>query len=338
MAALAVIAAAFFLLKKNDSKAADPKVLESMSQAVRESVSDESLYEKWNMAAETTEASAPALEFNGKRYREKKDLKTMLLIGLDVNDLSERVDKMSNRQQADFLLLVGMNDTEKNGWVLHINRDTMADVMTKDVKGNNIGTLYQQICLSHNYGVDETDACENTVKAVSDLLYGAHVDHYICTTMDSVRYLNDAVGGVTLTCLDGFPFDSELQAGATVTLIGDKALKYVRARMEMPDDTNLRRMARQDQYLTELRKRCVLKSREDSAFLVNSILSLSDSILSDCRINELSDIANAAVEYDFGDILTIQGDNVQGEVYMEYYADEESLQQQVIDLFYEEVR
>lgn len=333
-----VLAVGLYIIWKSDAKNPDPEVLESMSAAVKESVPDDSVYEKWNDTNGEAVSPEATVTYQGKQYRQQKDLTTLLLMGLDVYGLNERFDKMANRQQADFLMLIGINEAEKKGFILHINRDTMTDVMTKDVQGKDAGRLFQQICLSHNYGKDETDACENTLDAVSNLLYGTKIDHYLCTTMDSVEYLNDAVGGVTLTCLDDFPGDEELKAGKEVTLKGPKALTYVRARMEMPDDTNVRRMERQQQYLAELRRKCVEKSSEDPGFMLQSLLAVSENLVSDCRVNELSDIANAAVNYDFGDILNIQGENVQGQVYMEFYADEDALQKQIIDLFYEEVR
>ena len=333
---LLLLALGLFLVWRFDARGTDPAILESMSAAVRESVSDDELYKKWSDGGESGKGTVVA--YKGRQYRQREDLTTILLMGLDVYGLNERIDRMTNRQQADFLLLIGIDEANKKGVALHINRDTMTDVMTKDLEGNNAGTVYQQICLSHNYGKDETAACENTVDAAVNLLYGTKIDHYLCTTMDAVEYLNDAVGGVTVTCLDDFPENGELKAGKEVTLKGQQALTYVRARMNMPDDTNLRRMERQQQYLAELRKKCVEKCAQDPGFLLQSLLAIAEKLVSDCRINELSDIANAAVSYDFGNILTIKGDNVQGQNFMEYYPDEDVLQKQVIDLFYEEVR
>ena len=335
---LLVLALGLFLVWKLDSRGTDPSVLESMSAAVRESVSDDELYERWSDSGDESSGKGTVVAYKGRQYRQREDLTTILLMGLDVYGLNERVDKMANRQQADFLLLIGIDEAEKKGFALHINRDTMTDVMTKDLEGKNAGTVYQQICLSHTYGKDETAACENTVDAAMNLIYGTKIDHYLCTTMDAVEYLSDAVGGVTVTCLDDFPGNEELKAGKEVTLKGPQALTYVRARMGMADDTNVRRMERQQQYLEALRKKCVEKSRQDQGFLLQSLLAIADDLVSDCRINELSDIANAAVSYDFGNILTIKGDNVQGQTYMEYYPDEDVLQKQIIDLFYEEVR
>ena len=335
---LLILTLGLFLVWKLDSRGTDPAVLESMSAAVRESVSDDELYERWSDSGDESSGKGGVVAYQGKQYRQREDLTTILLMGLDVYGLNERADKMANRQQADFLLLIGIDEANRKGFALHINRDTMTDVMTKDLEGKNAGTVYQQICLSHTYGKDETAACENTVDAAMNLIYGTKIDHYLCTTMDAVEYLNDAVGGVTVTCLDDFPGNEELKAGKEVTLKGPQALTYVRARMGMADDTNVRRMERQQQYLEALRSKCVEKSGQDQGFLLQSLLAIADDLVSDCRINELSDIANAAVSYDFGNILTIKGDNVQGQTYMEYYPDEDVLQKQIIDLFYEEVR
>lgn len=334
-ALLLLLAAGLVYSWRSDQLEPEAAVLESMSQAVRESVSDEALYEKWRDTG--TESYDPVVVYRGKKYRQRKDISTMLLMGLDVNGLEERLEEMGNRQQADFLMLLGVDDVHKKGFALHINRDTMADVMTKDIQGASAGRQYMQICLSHNYGKDEASACENTVDAAENLLYNTRIDHYLCTTMDTVEYLNDAVGGVELVCLTDFPGDSELKAGKKVTLRGQKALTYVRARMGMPDDTNLSRMERQQQYLMELRKVFTAKSRDDPAFLLQSLYAISENMVSDCTINELSDIANAAVNYDFGEILAIKGENSEKGIYTEYYPDEEALQQQIIDLFYEEV-
>ncbi len=338
LALLLAICVSLFLLYRCDQREPETEVLQSMSEAVKESVYDDSIYEKWNMEGEdVTGTPETTVLYNGKTYKPKDGLTKLLVIGLDVSDLTERFCDLKNRQQADFLLLVGIDDMTKKGWALQINRDTMVDMPVIDVKGKVAGSVYGQICLSHNYGLDEAGACENTVKTVENLLYGTKVDHYICTGMDSVKYLNDAVGGVTLTCLDDFPSDPALKAGKEVTLMGDQALTYVRARMEMPDDSNTRRMERQQQYLTALRAKCIEKSKTDSNFMISTLLSLSDGILSDCRIDELSDIANAAVQYDFGEILNIKGDVVDGEEYVEFYADDAELQKQVIDLMYEEM-
>ena len=58
---------------------------------------------------------------------------------------------------------------------------------------------------------------------------------------------------------------------------------------------------------------------------------------SDCSVNRLADIADRVAEYGFSDILTIAGESVQGEEFMEFYADDEALQSMILDLFYRPV-
>ena len=151
--------------------------------------------------------------------------------------------------------------------------------------------------------------------------------------MDAVPILNDLVGGVTVTVLDDFSkVDETLIQGESVTLKGEQALHYVRGRFDVGDTTN--RMARQRQYLAALREKMAAYAENNPDFVMKALTSVSDSMLSDCSIYQLSDITNAMTEYEFEDFQTIAGESVKGERFMEYYADEDALYQQVIDLFF----
>ena len=58
------------------------------------------------------------------------------------------------------------------------------------------------------------------------------IDHYVALSMDAVPVINDAVGGVAVRCMDDLTaYDPSLTEGAEITLMGDQALYYVRARM-----------------------------------------------------------------------------------------------------------
>lgn len=41
-------------------------------------------------------------------------------------------------------------------------------------------------------------SCENTVDAVSNMLYGIQIEGYLCLNMDSIKVLNHLAGGVLL--------------------------------------------------------------------------------------------------------------------------------------------
>ncbi len=276
------------------------------------------------------------IEYNGIKYKLNRDIDTVLLIGVDkyVNSTTDS-DTYINTQQSDFLMLMVIDTENESYRVLHINRDTMTDVNMLGVTGDVVGTVYEQIALAHTYGSGQEDSAENVVDAVSNLLYDIDVDHYISVTMDAVSIINDAVGGVTLTALD--TINDDIVEGETVTLLGSNALLYVRTRIGLEDSTNLHRMERQKQYLEALFEQFKSKSDEDSGFFLSTVLEVSQYMVSDCTVNQLSSIYSAMSDYELVDYVTIEGEAVQGEEYIEYYIDEDALYELYLELFYEPV-
>ena len=174
--------------------------------------------------------------------------------------------------------------------------------------------------------------------AVSNLLYGVEVDHYVSMTMDGVALLNDLVGGVTLEVLDDFSgIDDTLVQGETVTLQGQQALTYVRSRGGLEDSSNLHRMERQRQYLSALQGQLSSKAQSDEGFTLEALLQLNEYLVSDCTVEQLSALGDNLAQYKVNDILTTQGEAQAGEEFMEFTVDETALQQLVLDVFYEPV-
>ncbi|MCD7783979.1 MAG: LCP family protein [Oscillospiraceae bacterium] len=190
------------------------------------------------------------IEYNGVKYKLNKHIENVLLVGVDKYLASTDTNTYINSEQADFIMLVVIDTDQESYKVLHINRDTMTDVQVLGITGVVAFTNYEQIALAHTYGNGQEDSAENTVDAVSQLLYDVDIDHYITVTMDAVAIINDAVGGVTVTALD--TINDDIIEGETVTLMGENALLYVRTRMGLEDSSNLHRMERQEQYLKAL--------------------------------------------------------------------------------------
>ena len=290
-------------------------------------------------AAVLEDDDAPALLYNGGYYRPREHVETVLLMGVDKFEGYDNLEGGSvNHQQADFLMLLVMDRDRGVCTPLHINRDTMCVIWLLDIYGDPLSSFNGQITLAHAYGSGGRDSCRNQVRAVSDLLYGTEIDHYISVTMDTVPTINDMVGGVTVTVLDDFSLvDSTLVKGEEITLRGDQALTYVRGRMNVGDTTNLSRMERQRQYITALRQRFLEQMERDETFTLKALSAISGGMVSDCSAYQLSHLAEELAAYEFADIQTIAGEAVLGEEYMEYYADEDALYQQVIELFYDPV-
>ncbi|MBO4854519.1 MAG: LCP family protein [Oscillospiraceae bacterium] len=286
--------------------------------------------------AAVPEDDSPTLLYNGGHYRLNENVEAVLIMGVDKNEGYDDLEAGSvNHQQADFLMLLVLDRDRGVCTPLHINRDTMCVLWQLDIYGEPLSPFNGQITLAHAYGSGGKDSCRNQVRAVSDLLYGTKIDHYFSVTMDAVPIINDMAGGVTVTVLDDFSaVDSTLVQGEKVTLQGDQALTYVRGRMNVGDTTNLSRMARQRQYVTALRQQVLKQMERSEDFVLKMLSNVSASMVSDCSVYQLSDLADALTTYEFADIQTIAGESVVGEEFMEYYADEDALYQQVIDLFY----
>ena len=139
------------------------------------------------------------ISLNGKTYIPKKNVSSYLLMGIDhEGEVTEHSSYFGG--QADTLLLVVVDREQKEYSLLQINRDTMCMVDFVGSDGTPIGERKQmQIALAYALGSGLEDSCENTVRAVSTLLYGVPISGYAALNMDAMPILNDAVGGVTVT-------------------------------------------------------------------------------------------------------------------------------------------
>lgn len=290
----------------------------------------------------SVEADAPVdgreiTYYNGTAYAKRENLETVLLLGVDKFE-GETPEGYVNNQQTDFLLLLVMDKENETCTPIQLNRDTMTQIQILGVTGEPAGTFTGQLALAHTYGSGEEDSCENTVLAVSNLLYGMEIDHYVSLTMDGVALLNDLVGGVTVEVLDDFSgIDDSLVQGETVTLKGQQALTYVRSRGGLEDSSNLHRMERQRQYLAALQQQLKAAVQQEDGFTLDALLQLNEYMVSDCTVNQLSDLGDSLATYQVSDILTTPGDAQEGEEFMEFTVDEAALQQLVMDVFYEPV-
>ena len=109
---------------------------------------------------------------------------------------------------------------------------------------------------------------------------------------------------------------------------------FVRTRRELEDSSNLRRMERQRQYMAALLEQLQGLSVEDPKFLSDAALTLSEYLVSDCTVNQLSDLGTYVQSCQFTGIQALEGEAVEGEEYMEFYVDEDAMRHIVMELFY----
>lgn len=267
-------------------------------------------------------------------YRQRTGLEAYLLIGVDQSGEAVGVDSYEGGGQADVQMLLVVDNEAKTWQVLQINRDSMVRVPILAVNGQVFGYAKQQIALAHYYGDGREKSCENTVRAVSKMLADQPINGYLAVHMDAVGIVTDLVGGVTLTVTSDFSaIDPTLVLGETITLSGEQALTYVRSRFYVDDQTNIARMARQKQYLTALEEQL---RQKDAEFIRDAYDALNSYMVTDIGSGTASVIFDSLKQYTRLEMLTIAGENKVENGHWAYYLDENSLQETILRLFYEQ--
>ena len=282
-----------------------------------------------------TEAELKEVTYQGKTYRQRPEIKSYLFLGIDEMGPAVGTQSYIAGGQADTQMLLVLDDEAKTWQILQINRDSMVEVPVISMMGTVPYTIVQQIALAHAYGNGREQSCENNVKAVSMMLNDQPIDGYFSLNMGGVGILVDLIGGVTITVTSDFSaVDPSLVEGETITLNGEQAFEYVRQRQNVDDQTNLARMGRQRQFLKAFEEQV---KDMDSDFAVTAYEELSDYVITDIASGTAVDIADRLKSYEELPLLTIDGENTVEDGYWAYYLDQDSLQQTILQLFYEEI-
>lgn len=273
--------------------------------------------------------------YGSKTYRQRPGLESYLFLGIDQMGKAVGTQSYVAGGQADTQMLLVL-DNEAGTWqMLQINRDSMVEVPVISMMGTVPYTLVQQICLAHAYGNGREQSCENNVKAVSMMLDDQPIDGYLSLNMGGIGILVDLVGGVTLKVTSDFSaVDPSLVEGETITMTGQQALEFVRTRQGVDDQTNLARMARQRQFLTAFEEK--LRAM-DPEFAVTAYDAMAEYIITDIASGTAVEIAERLKKYKKLPLLTIDGENTVEDGYWAYYLNPDSLQETILQLFYQEL-
>ena len=270
---------------------------------------------------------------NGEKYRMRTGVETYLLLGLDKFGNTESSNSYNNQEQSDFILLLVADRASRTWSLLHLNRDTMTEVDILGIGGQVASRDEMQLALAHTYGDGGKESCLNAKRAVSRLLYGAGIDHYISLKMDAVMAINDYIGGVTVTVEEDLSEIDPTLVPGEVTLHGELALKYVRVRYGLEDSSNLSRMNRQKTYLAALLTE-LAEQEVDEKFIEGAYSAIESYAVLDST-SAMENLLEVLSEYEYQGIRSPEGTEQMGEEFIEYYVDKESLEALVAQLFCE---
>lgn len=278
------------------------------------------------------------LEHAGRTYEYKgQDFINILMLGIDRESIDATDADMRGNGQADFLLLLSIDRATRTVTPVQLDRDTVTPVQVYGALGNPAGFRNMQICLSYAFGSTPEQGSENTGKAVSDLLGGIEIDHYLAMDMSGMAALNDALGGITVTLEEDFSdMDPSMTKGTTLTLRGQQAEYFLRGRRYIGDGRNTSRMARQRQFMDEAVRIFTERMNADANYPAKLLEQLDDYLYSDAEQGVLANYAVSYGKYQRADIRTIEGTHaVSEDGFMEFYPDDESLKQLLVDIYFE---
>lgn len=277
--------------------------------------------------------------YNGKTYVINEDITSVLVMGIDKLYNGSDSGTYGQMGQADALFILAMDTKTGKSTIIPVVRDAMAEVDVYSGDGNFIATEKKQICLAYAYGNNAKSCCENVVKSVSRLFYGLPINSYAAIDLNAVPVMANMVGGVEVEALESMKLSTQtVTKGQRVLLKGQDARMYLQERDKSIDDSSLDRSSRHQQFLMAFSQKAMAQTKSNLTFPVKMYNSVSKSMHTNVTISKLSYIASRLVAgADFlVELKRCNGSmNVQNE-YAEYYLDENSVYQTILDVFYKE--
>ena len=284
--------------------------------------------------AEQEQRPTKTITRDGVDYFPRQDITVYMLMGIDQLGPMESSGSYRNFGEADVITLLVMDHTNKSYQILCLNRDTMVSMPVLGIGGRPAGKFFGQLALSHTYGDGLEDSCENTRQTVSEFLYNIKIDQYVALNMDAISIVTDAVDGVTVTVTDDFSAVEPSLGKGEITLTGEQALTFVRSRTDVGNQLNLSRMERHKEYMRGLSAALNKKLDDSDSFALKLYDRLSDYMVTDCSANALSGLMNRCAEYELEQIVSLEGENVRGEEFYEFYPDEKAMDALILQMFY----
>ena len=291
----------------------------------------------YRINSDSSTDSREMITYKNVTYVKKGNLETYLIAGIDAPGKVEKVTEYDGTGQCDVLAVIVRDRSTDQCKLLSIDRNTITAVKSLDNDGTYLDTTDIQISLAHAMGFDQQVRAENTVDAVSHLLGDQTIDGYAMVNMGAIQVVNDMVGGVTVTIEDDFSdIDPSMKKGETVTLMGEQAEKYVRSRKEISDGSNQNRMSRQSTYEEAFKPAFRNKCAENSKFPLEVYHAMEDYMTTNISAKKFCRLAILMSDENQDEKVAISGTyGLDEDEWQTFTPDEDSLQEAILELFYQ---
>lgn len=279
--------------------------------------------------------NAGRVRYKGQLYQYKKDITTILLMGVDSRNKEEAEGEFGGSNQSDLDVLAVFDPTTRRITLINISRDAMVEMEVLDEFGNSQGTARAQLALSYSYGDGGLASCRLTRDAVSGLFFDLPIHAFASIYLNGVADLVGEIGGVTVQALETF---GEFTEGRAVNLTRSNTEAYIRHRSKDVDGNNLR-MERQRQVLMAMAKTMLSRIRQQPVNALTVYDAVKRNVTTDLNTASILYLARTAVPMQMNDnVLKLPGESVLGDGnHAEFIVDETALYELILSVFYEPI-
>ena len=279
--------------------------------------------------------NAGRVRYKGQLYEFKKDVTTILLMGVDSRSKEASEGEFGGSNQSDMNVLAVLDPETRQITLINISRDSMVEMEVLDAQGNSSGTAKAQLALAYSYGDGGDVSCRLTRDAVSGLFYDLPIHAYASIYLNGIADLVGEIGGVTVNALDTF---GEFRQGVDAQLTSYNTESYIRYREHTVDGNN-QRMERQKQVLMAMAKTMLSRVREKPISELTIYNAVQRNVTTDLNTGSILYLARTAAGMHMNEsVLKVQGESVLGEgSHAEYNVDETALYEMILSVFYKPV-
>ncbi|MBR2257777.1 MAG: LCP family protein [Blautia sp.] len=278
------------------------------------------------------------IEYEGQRYSYNSLITTVLYTGIDSAGEMQNFEQLGFAPRADSIALAVLDKKHKKMSIISINRDTMTEIRRLSIFGESVDYYVSNLEFAYAYGDGAELSCEMLVEAVSKLLQ-IPVNEYLVTNRESMKYINDIVGGVQVTVpnddlAEEYP---EMHKGNVVEITDDNVETYLRHRDTAVDFSNAGRIDRQRSYIAAYLQKIQQLLPDGANDIWRAFERMAPYIQTSITKNKYIQYMNLlnTVGYSDTDFIKLEGEYKTSDLYDQFYVDEDALRRLVIDLFYE---
>jgi LCP family protein required for cell wall assembly len=290
-------------------------------------------------AAQTDEsASNGMINVDGKQYKEKSGLLSLLFLGIDTT--AQRIAH-NKGYRSDMIMICALDIIKNEATLISIPRDTYAEVCKVD---ENTGKVTQKVMNKINaafaFGHGKKKySYANAIRAVEHLMnagngFNLDIRYYAGIDIDGIPRLATALGGVTVKLEEDFYNIGK--AGQNIVLKGQKAVDFVTDRKNSGGD--IQRIHRQQLFMLAIANRMQkIGATQSAPRLFEKISGFASTNLS---VDEAVGLSIILDKMNIGSIrqVTIGGETAVRDYMSCYIADAESIKSIMLGIYYEMVQ